>query len=280
MISFINALLSPEAPFIRYALLAGLLSSLSFGVIGSFVVVKRMTYIAGSLSHTALAGIGLALWLSITFEITILSPIMGALLASVLSGMIVSYSIVKKDERTDTILGAIWAVGMSIGFIFIYLTPDYVDPMSYLFGNILLIAKKDLWLIAALNSLVIFFSVLFYNQFLSVFFDEEFACTRGLQTEKYQLLFILLVSLTVILLLTVVGIVMVIALLTIPPAIANVFVKRMKHLIFLSIFLNAFILTFGLYISYILELPTGSVTVLFAGVLYFLVKGGSIFLQK
>lgn len=268
MLDFFNALVNPQVPFIRYALAAGLLSSLPFGIIGSFVVVKRMTYIAGAVSHTALGGIGLALYLSAVMGLRFLSPMGGALLFSLSAGFIISINLVKNKERLDTVIGTIWAVGMSIGMIFIYLTPDYIDPMSYLFGNILLISKSTLVLIAVLNVPVIGVSTLLFNQFLAVSFDGEFARARGINSSLFEIVLVLLISLTVILMITIVGIVMVIALMTIPPAIAGIFCKRMKTMIIVSSILCAAIMVSGLLLSYLLNLPTGSTTVLTGGVLY------------
>ncbi|MBN1500487.1 MAG: metal ABC transporter permease [Spirochaetes bacterium] len=272
MIDFYYALVNPNVPFIRYALIAGVLSSIAFGIIGTFIVVKRMTYIAGAISHTSLAGIGLSLWLSTAAGISFLTPIMGALIISLISGLIISYAMIRGNERLDTVIGTIWAVGMSIGLIFIYLTPGYVDPMSYLFGNILLISIKDLIIIIFLNIVIIFASVIFHNQFLAIFFDEEFAQIRGIKTFIYQIILILLISLTIILLITIVGIVMVIALLTIPAAIAGIFSKKMKVMMISAVMICIAVTTAGLASSYILNLPTGSVTILISGILFLLAK--------
>ncbi|MCG8572421.1 MAG: metal ABC transporter permease [Spirochaetes bacterium] len=280
MIDFFNALINPNVPFIRYALIAGVLSSIAFGIIGTFVVVKRMSYIAGAISHTSLGGIGLSLWLSTVAGIGFFTPIMGALVISLISGLIISYTIIKGDERLDTVIGTIWAVGMSIGLIFIYVTPGYIDPMSYLFGNILLISINDLLIIIILNVVIIFTSVIFQNQFLAIFFDEEFANTRGVKTYLYQIILILLISLTIILLITIVGIVMVIALLTIPPAIAGIFSKKMKIMMFLSVIICMLVTITGLAVSYKLNFPTGSVTILISGILYLLSKSGKYFINR
>ncbi len=272
MIEFFHALTDPNVPFIRYAFFAGVLSSIAFGIIGTFVVVKRITYIAGAISHTSLGGIGLSLWLSTVAGFSFLTPIMGAIFISIISGLIIAYSMIKGNERLDTMIGTIWAVGMSIGLIFIYLTPGYGDPMSYLFGNILLISLDNLFIIIVLNIVIIFTSVLFHNQFLAIFFDEEFAQVKGIKTHIYQIILILLVSLTIILLITIVGIVMVIALLTIPSAIAGIFSKKMKVMMFLSVIICMIVTTTGLAVSYKLNLPTGSVTILISGILYLVVK--------
>lgn len=270
MSDFLAALTNPAVPFIRYALFAGLLSSIPFGIIGSFVVVKRMTYIAGAVSHTALGGIGLALYLSTLFGFTLISPLGGAVIFALFSGVIISLAISFSHARIDTIIGATWSIGMSIGMVFIYLTPGYIDPMSYLFGNILLISKTNLMIIAALNAVITLCCLLFFNQFVAVSFDKEFAKTRNINIALFETLLILLVSLTVILMISLVGIVMVIALLTLPPAIAGLFTKRMQSLVVVASLLCGLITATGLYLSYLLELPTGSTTVILAGAIYLL----------
>ncbi len=268
MNAFFNALLNPEVPFIRFALIAGILASVPFGIIGSFVVVKRMSYIAGAVSHTVLGGIGLALYLSTVAGLSSVTPMMGAVAFAVLAGLIISAAVIYRKERLDTVIGAIWAIGMSVGLLFFTKTPGYVDPMSYLFGNILLIGPRDLLLIGILAAVITLISIVFFDQLLSVSFDAEFAAIRGLPTAFYQIMLILLVSLTVLLMISIVGIVMVIALLTIPPAVSSLYTRRLKDMIFSSVILCALFTSVGLAASYVLELPTSSLTVAIAGTVY------------
>jgi zinc transport system permease protein len=268
MNGFLNALLNPEIPFIRFALIAGLLSSIPFGVIGSFVVVKRMTYIAGALSHAALGGIGIALYICEKYHVDFFTPMMGAFLFSMFAGLIISVAVISGRERIDTVIGVIWAAGMSIGLLFISITPGYVDPMSYLFGNILLLTGSDLLLISVLNGIILFFSFFFYNQLLATAFDQEFTTIRGVNTVVYQIMLIMLISMTVILMISIVGIVMIIAFLTIPPAVSGFFTRRLRSMITFSVLLCAFIMSAGLFLSYLLKLPASSVTILLASVIY------------
>ena len=268
MNGFLNVLLNPEILFIRFAFIAGLLSSIPFGVIGSFVVVKRMTYIAGALSHAALGGIGIALYVGEKYDTVFFTPMMGAFLFSMFAGLLISITVISGKERTDTVIGVIWAAGMSIGLLFISITPGYVDPMSYLFGNILLLTSSDLVLISVLNGVILFFSFFFYNQLLATAFDEEFTHIRGINTVIYQIMLIMLISMTVILMISIVGIVMIIAFLTIPPAISGFFTKRLRSMIILSILLCALIMSAGLFLSYLLKLPTSSVTIILATLIY------------
>jgi len=280
MLEFFSAIFGGNVPFIRYAFIAGLISSIPFGIIGTYVVVKRMSYIAGAVSHAALGGIGIAIFLATTTNITFATPMLGAAIFAIINGLIISYAIVSGNSRVDTVIGSIWAIGMSIGLIFMSVTPGYVDPMSYLFGNILLISKLDLTLILILNIVVLLLSIFFFNQLLAVSFDPEFAKIRGLNTALFQTMLIMLISLTVLLMITIVGIVMVIALLTIPPAVAGIFTKRIKSMILSSILLCAFFMTTGLFVSYLLHLPTGSVTILLAGVFYLLSLGLAKVIKK
>lgn len=277
---FFSALSNPNIPFIRYALIAGIISSISFGVIGSFVVVKRMSYVAGAVSHAVLGGIGLALFMNATWNFTMFTPMAGALVFALLNGLIISFTLLYSTQRLDSVIGTLWALGMSIGLLFMSITPQYVDPMSYLFGNILLITRGDLILISILNVIILAISLLFYNQFLTISFDEEFAHIRGINVAFYQTLLILLISVTVLLMVTIVGIVMVIAFLTIPPAIAGMFSKKLKSMIVISIPLCAFFMIIGIAISYMAELPTSSVTIIITGSVYFLVIVGKMVFKK
>ncbi len=265
---FFAALADPNVPFIRYAFIAGLLSSVSFGIIGSFVVVKRISYIAGAISHAALAGIGAALYLKHVHDLEFLSPLHGAVAAALLAALIIGLVSTYSNEREDTIIGSIWAIGMAIGLLFISRTPGYVDPMSYLFGNILLVGTQELILILFLDLIVIILGILFYHQFLALSFDDEFTRLRGIPTRLYYILLIFLVALTVVLMVTVVGIVMVIALLTIPAATAGLFSKKLWQMMMLAALFCALFTSFGLGTSYVLDLPSGSTTIVFAGIVY------------
>lgn len=269
---FLSALTDPSVPFIRYALIAGILSSAAFGIIGSFVVVKRISYIAGAISHAALAGIGGALFFGQVYQYSFISPLYGAVIAALFSALVIAVVSRRSMEREDTVIGTIWAVGMAIGLLFISRTPGYIDPMSYLFGNILLIGKTELYIIVALDLLVITLSLLFYQQFLSVSFDEEFTRLRGMPTQFYYILLILLVALTVVLMVTVVGIVMVIALLTIPAATAGLFTSTLWRMMILAGIFCALFTVLGLITSYTFDLPSGSTTIVIAGAVYFILS--------
>ncbi len=272
MIDFISALFNPSVPFIRFALLAGILASASFGTVGSLVVVKRISYIAGAISHATLAGLGAVVFLNETRGWH-LSPLIGAILTALTAAVIIARISLGNRERSDTVIGTIWAVGMGIGLLFIAKTPGYTDPMSYIFGNILLLQKGDLLLISVLDLLVLLSVVFFYRAFHSIAFDEEFARTRGLNTGFYETYLIILTALTVVLMVSTVGIVMVIALLTIPPAMAGIFTRKLWQMMLLSVIIGMVLNSAGLALSYVLNLPTGSTTIVLAGAAYLILKG-------
>lgn len=267
--NFFAALFNPSIPFIRYAFLAGLFSSIAFGMIGTYVVVKRISYIAGSVSHATLAGIGFAVYMKEVYAVSWLSPMTGGLISALITAVILSFVTNSSRERSDTAIGTVWAIGMAVGILFIYASPGYGDPMSYLFGNILLIKKADLFMILFLDLLIAAVVMLFYNQFLSVSFDEEFARVRGINTFFYDMLLTVLIALTVVLMVSTVGIVMVIAFMTIPPATASLFTNRLWKMMVLASILCIFTSFSGLFISYSMNIPSGATTIISAGVIYF-----------
>lgn len=268
MIDFLHALTNPDIPFLRFAVLAGMLSSAAFGIVGSYVVVKRITSIAGSIAHSVLAGIGLSLFLQGKYGIQWFTPLLGALLAAVFSAMLIGLVSMYGGQREDTVIGSVWAMGMALGVLFISLTPSYVEPMSYLFGNILMVSKQELIFIAVLDAVVIVFGILFYNKFLAVSFDEEFAQARGVSTVFYTVSLLLLTALTIVLLTTIVGIIMVIALLTLPAAVASLFSRNLWKLMLFAVIFTMIFTFFGTALSYTLDTPSGSTIILFAGALY------------
>lgn len=275
MIEFFNALQDPNIPFLRHALIAGILASISFGIIGSYVVVKRITYIAGAISHCVLGGIGAALYLHHHAGLVWLTPFIGAIFAALLAALIIGLVSIFSKEREDSVIGALWVVGMATGIMLIAKTPGYVDPMSYLFGNILMITNQDLWVITALDFIVIGLGILFYNRMLALCFDEEFARLRGINTRLYYLLLLCLTALTIVLMVRIVGIVMVIALFTLPAATAGHIGGRLWQMMVISTLLSMFCVSGGLAMSYQADLPTGATIVLLAGVLYLLVVVGA-----
>ncbi len=257
--------------FLQKALLAGILAGVACGVVGTYVVTRRITYIGGGISHSVLGGMGAAYFLAGVHGITWLNPFVGATVAALLSALIIGWVSLKAAQREDTVISVIWAVGMAIGIIFIAKTPGYNENlMSYLFGNILMVGGRDLWLMAALDVIIIVIVGLFYNQFLGVCFDEEFARVRGLRVEFYYLLLLCLTALTVVLLVTVVGVVMVVALLSLPAATASFFARTLKQNMVVAVLLSILVTVLGLALSYGPDLPAGATIILTAGVVYIL----------
>jgi zinc transport system permease protein len=271
-----------DFPFVRFALLAGVLVSVACGIIGTYVVVRRITYIAGGIAHCVLGGMGLASYLQQVHHWPYAHPFLGALLAALAAAFIIGFVSLRARQREDTIISALWAVGMAVGVIFISQTPGYnQDLMSYLFGNILMVSSTDLWLILGLNGVIGAVALFFHNQLRAVCFDEEHARIRGVPVQFLFILLLCLTALTVVLLVTVVGIVMVIALLTIPVAIAGQFTRSLGHMMILSILLNMAFTSGGLAISYGPNWPPGAVIILLAGGVYMLVLAGSrLFRQR
>jgi zinc transport system permease protein len=273
---FFSALSSPGMSFLLYALLIGIIGSVAFGVTGAYVVTRRISSLAGAVAHCVLGGIGAALFLRAKLHWSWCHPILGATIAALLAAIIIGLVHLKAKQREDTVIGAIWAIGMATGLLFIACTPGYVNLESYLFGNILLVSKTEFIITLALDIIVVTLSVLFYNNFVAVCFDSRFAWLRGVNSDFYYLLLLCIVSLTVVLMVNVVGIIMVIALLTLPAATAGRFTGRLWTMMILASILSMFFSVSGLILSYKLNLPSGPVIVMIAGLIYVI----SLFIKK
>jgi zinc transport system permease protein len=248
--------------FLQTALAAGLLAALGCGVVGTFVVVKRITFLAGGIAHSVLGGMGAALYFG-------LDPLGGALIAALVSALLIGWVRLRWSAQEDTLIGALWAIGMAVGILFIAKTPGYTgDLMSYLFGNILLVPARDLWVMAALDALLLAVVWAFYRQFLAVSFDEELARLRGVPVTFFYLLLLCLVAVTVVLLIQVVGLILVIALLTLPAAIAGHWVHTLGRIMLVATVLGAVFTSAGLALAYAPDLPAGPTMILLAGGAY------------
>ncbi len=262
-----EALLAHE--FMRNALLAGLLSSVACGVIGTYVVIRRLGFIAGGISHTCYGGVGLGYLLGFP-------PLLGAIGAAVLASLIIGVIDRRLGQHADTVIGVLWAVGMALGIVFIGLAPGYApDLMSYLFGDILLVPRSDLRMMAVLDAIIIVTVIVLFREFQAISYDEEFATVGNLPVRLLHLLMLVLISMTIGLLIRVAGILLVIAMLTIPPAIARLFCRKITGMMVLAIALGALITIGGLLLSYAmglrgLNMPSGALIILLAGSLYFL----------
>jgi ABC-type Mn2+/Zn2+ transport systems, permease components len=280
MSGFIGALLDPSMPFIRNALVAALLSSVLFGVLGAVVTVRRIAGLAGAIAHAVLGGIGMALYLSATGLVPGFTPMLGAVLFALLSAGIIGVVSLRAKQREDTVINAIWAVGMSVGVLFMAKTPGYTDPSSYLFGNILLISNKDLALLAALDLLVVFLAWRFYPQLEASSFDEEFARVRGVRTEAVFFVILAVTAIAVVLLQTFVGIVMVVAMLTLPAGTAGYGAKNLAGMMASGCLFSAAFSVTGIAASWSLDLPSGALVVVVAGTVFILATVIKLVLRK
>ena len=245
--------------FIQRALLAGFLVSVACGIIGVYVVVNRIVFISGGIAHAAFGGIGLGYYLRI-------NPVLGALLFSVGAAIAMGTVQRRTDERADTVVGMMWAIGMAVGIILIDLAPGYAaDLMSYLFGSILTVPWADLAIMLLLDVVIIALVVAFYKELLAISFDEGYATTASVRVDAIHLLLLCLVALTVVMLMRVVGLILVIALLTVPAAIAGQLTGNLKRMMVISIVLGAIFTTTGLWISYVLDLTSGATIILTSG---------------
>jgi zinc transport system permease protein len=269
---FLHAL--TQYAFLQHALIAGLLAGVVCGIIGSFVVVRRIATISGAIAHFVLAGLGAARWLQVVHDQQWADPMLGAVVAALVAAVVIGLVSLRAGEREDTAIGALWAIGMAVGILFIARTPGYnEDLMSYLFGNVLLVGADDLKLMALLDLVVIGCCVTLFARLQAVCFDEEFARVRGIRVELDYLLLLSLIALTVVLLVSVVGIVLVIALLTLPAAIAGRFTSTLAGMMGLAALLSMAFTSIGLAVSYGPDLPAGATTIAIAGLAYVAVIG-------
>lgn len=265
----LQILTDPNLVFLKYSLLAGIFSSFAFGITGSYIVVRRISYIAGAISHSVLGGIGFALFISAKFNIPWLTPYSGAVAASISAAVLIWFAEKYSKERLDSLLGAVWAIGMAGGIIFISLTPGYIDPMSYLFGNILMVTKTDVIVIALFSFLICFVAFLFQNKLIAASFDEEFLEIRGIRTDIYKLMLLIMTALTIVLMIRIVGIIMIIAMLTLPPATASRLSRNFFSMSIISVALSVFFVISGIGISFKYDLPGGPAIIITAGIIYF-----------
>jgi zinc transport system permease protein len=271
---FLQALVNPAVPFVRNALIGSVLAAFLFGILGSLVTVRRIAGLAGAISHTVLGGIGLALFLASRGAPKWVSPMLGALVFAILAALLISLVSLKAKQREDTVINALWAIGMSLGVVFLAKTPGYVDPMSYLFGNILLVTSQDLYLLAALDVIVLLLVVRYYRHIEAASFDEEFAATKGVPVTAVYLALVLVIAVAIVLLQTFVGIVMVIAMLTLPAGTAGYFSRNLAGMMVNATLLSLVFSVGGLAVSWHFDLPAGAVIVLLSGAVFIAFSAG------
>ena len=255
-----------EYTFFQRALLGSLLASIACGVIGTYIVTRRLVFISGGLTHASFGGIGIGLYASI-------SPILTAAIFSVLSAFGVEWLSKRQDMREDSAIAVFWTLGMAVGVIFSYLAPGFTPDLSaYLFGNILTITQSDLWFIGGVTTALVLFFTLSLRSIVAIAFDREFALSQRLPVRRIEYLLMMLIALTVVACLRMVGIVLVISLLTLPQMTANLFSHSFKRIIWLSILIGQISCLGGLLLSYHLNIPSGASIIFISILIYTLCK--------
>lgn len=250
--------------FMQNAFLGGILVSVICGVVGSLIVINKMSFIAGGVAHGAYGGIGIAFFLGI-------SPIFGASVFALFLALVIAFISERNLERFDSAIGAIWAFGMAIGIIFIDITPGYSSGlMGYLFGSILAINEEILAFIGICALIFTLLIILFYRQLLAISFDAEFASLRGVNARAFYYLLVIMMAFSVVACIQVVGLILVIALITIPPFIAEKFSKKLSVMMILATFISAFFCISGLLLSYYFNLTSGAIIILIASICFFI----------
>jgi len=291
---FLQLLEALQFAFMRNALIAGVLVSIACGIIGTFVVIKRIVFISGGIAHAAYGGIGLGYY----FKYTVLPllfagsaatqdqrpgswPLLGAILFSLAAAVVMGLIQRRTRQRADTVIGVLWAIGMAIGIMFVDLTEGYkVDLMSYLFGSILAVERSELWIILALDVVIIALLALFYKELLAVSFDETFATVENVPVDAIYVVLLCMIALTVVMMMRVVGLIMVIAMLTMPAAISAHFVRDMKRMMLIAIILGMLFTVTGLWFSYAWNLTSGASIILVSGIAYLLSLGLKTFIVR
>jgi len=248
-------------------MLGAVFASITAGIAGTYIVSKRMVFLSGGIAHASFGGIGIGYFIGI-------NPVVGAAVFSILSALGVEYLSVRQKLREDSAIGILWAFGMAIGIIFIYLTPGYTpNLMSYLFGSILTVTNADIIALAAMSVILILYFGIFYRTILYISFDEVFARTYSKHVNAFKYLTTALVALTIVLNIRMAGVVLVISLLTIPPNIAMLFTKRYKNIILGSILSGFAGTAAGYSISYYAGIPVGA-TIIFTLVIIWVIARG------
>ena len=251
-----------QYPFIQHAVLAGIFVSIACGMIGCYVVVKRIVFLSGGIAHAAYGGIGLGYFLHF-------NPFLGAILFSLFASFLMGTVEKKAKQRSDTVIGVIWSVGMAIGIILIDLTKGYkTDLMSYLFGSILTVPVIDLWIMFVLNIIIILLIAKFYRIILSITFDESYTMTQNIPVAFIESILLCLTALSIVLAMRIVGLILVMAMLTIPASIAGEFTKDLRKMMIVASLLGICFTSIGLWLSYQFNFTAGACIVLVSAITY------------
>ena len=259
--------------FFQNALLGSFFTCIACGIVGSYIVARRLVFISGGITHASFGGLGLGFYLGI-------NPIVSALFFSIASAFGVEWLSKKQDIREDSAIAAVWALGMALGVIFIFLTPGYAPNISgYLFGNILTVTYTDIGFVGIFAASMIVLFLLFFKPILYVSFDQEFAKTKGINVSLIEHVMMLAVAICIVSSIRLVGIMLLMSLMTVPQMTANLFTSQLKYIIIYSIFIGMIACIAGLFFSYYLNVPSGA-SIIFLQVILFLVCKTGIFLWK
>lgn len=263
-------------PFLLTGLLAGWLASIACGLIGPYVIARRVVFLSGAIAHVAVGGLGAAIFLTTLFpqQLGWLQPIHGAMAAAIIGAIIIGWAHHRSSERMDTLIGAMWAVGMAIGLLLIKFTPGYhTELMGYLFGNIAFVPWRDVYLMLALDVVIIIAVLLLHRRFMAICLDEEHAALQGIPVLATHIILLVLVALTVICLIQIVGLILVMALLTLPAATAMRFSGRMGAAMIAALFLCMFLTSVPRIAVYGTRISPESAIVLSAAITYLAATG-------
>lgn len=253
--------------FMQNAIISSLFVSIACGIVGTLIIANRMVFLAGGIAHGAYGGLGLAFFLGF-------SPLLGALGFCLALSLLLAYLTYQNSKRIDSIIGTIWAFGMAFGIVLIDLTPGYsVDLMSYLFGSILSVSTFDLWLIFGVSLVIILLVSFFYKEILATSFDMEFAKLKGVHVKFFYTLIIIMMALCIVATIRAVGLILVIALLTIPPYIAEKFCSKLFSMMILSTILSMFFSIIGLILAFYFNLTSGATIILVASLAFLFLEG-------
>jgi zinc transport system permease protein len=255
--------------FMQHALIAGLLASIICGIMGTLTIVNRLVFLSGGIAHAAYGGIGLSIFMGWPF-------LVGTIGFSIVTAILMAIIAMHNKERSDAIIGVIWASGMACGIILVDLTPGYqVDLMSYLFGSILTVPKTDLIIMGMIAVFICFFIILFYDSLLAISYDEEFARVRGVYVKSLYFSMIILLTLTIILVIQVVGLILVIALLTIPAYIMEKYAKSLFQMMIGAIVLGCLFSIVGLLLAFQFDISAGASIIMVSSTVFFMNTGFS-----
>ncbi|NGX28816.1 MAG: Manganese transport system membrane protein MntB [Candidatus Anoxychlamydiales bacterium] len=255
--------------YLLLAFLGAIIASISSGVMGSFVVIKRISSITGSIAHSILGGIGFFEYLKYSYDIPWLDPMQGATIAGLLSAFLIGYVHLNFKQKEDAVIAMIWSCGMAIGIIFLSLIPGkHATCTHFLFGDLFTTSKMDILILSILAFVILFLTLIFYRKFLIICFDAEIAYLQKVFVKTFYFLLLAMISISIVLLVKIIGIILIIALLTLPATIANFFTHKLPYMMVIATLLCMVFNSLGIYFSYLLSWPPGATIALVASAFY------------